>query len=230
MLHRLLPLRGLCQELMIPQCFPSPAYTDSQSTIFVGNSAASARLSVWLNRRSAVLREGVDCKEICLAKVSDGDNCANYFTKPITTKSMMRYFSYTHGQPQRILSTKHAVQVLAHNIQPCPALCGTPIEYGYTCTPLPPEDSDAEPAPTSAPESAPASAPEPAPIAAPASAQENGHSKCWCTFCGHNPRDGCLNVGLRAQNYLCNNCYRGCICFCDDPRQTDDDTEDFNSD
>ena len=101
MLHRLLPLRGLCQELMIPQCHPTPAYTDSQSTIFVGNRAASARLSVWLNRRSAVLREAVDGRDIRLEKVTDADNCANYFTKPVSTKVMERYFSYTHGQPQR---------------------------------------------------------------------------------------------------------------------------------
>ena len=106
MLHRLLPLRGLCQELMIPQTHPTPAYTDSQSTIFVGNRAAAARLSVWLNRRSAVIREAVDCGDIRLEKVSDADNCANYFTKPVPTKTMEHYFSYTHGQPQRQSRTK----------------------------------------------------------------------------------------------------------------------------
>ena len=98
MLHKLIPIRGLLQELMIPQIQPTPAYTDSQFTIHVGASAAAARLSVWLNRRAAVLREGVDSHEIQLLKVTDEDNCANYFTKPVTTKSMNRYFSYTHNQ------------------------------------------------------------------------------------------------------------------------------------
>ena len=98
MLHKLIPIRGLLQELMIPQLKPTPTHTDSQSTIHVGASAAAARLSVWLNRRAAVLREGVDSHEIQLLKVTDENNCANYFTKPVTTKSMNHYFSYTHNQ------------------------------------------------------------------------------------------------------------------------------------
>ena len=73
---------------------PVPAYTDSQSTMFCANSAASAKLSVWVNRRSAVLREAVDMKIIRMEKISDPDNCANYFTKPVTATAMSRYFSY----------------------------------------------------------------------------------------------------------------------------------------
>ena len=97
MLHRLLPLRGMLQEFMIPQQVPTPSYTDSQSSIHVGNSAAASRLSVWLNRRAAVLREGVDNGEIKLEKVSDADNVANMYTKPVTRASMEHYMSYTHG-------------------------------------------------------------------------------------------------------------------------------------
>ena len=102
MLHKLIPIRGLLQELLIPQLNPTPAYTDSQSTIFVGNAAAAARMSVWLNRRSAVIREGVDDGQIQLLKITDADNCANYFTKPISTKTMNHYFSYTHKSRQSL--------------------------------------------------------------------------------------------------------------------------------
>ena len=97
MLHALIPWRGTLHEMHIPQLLPTPVYSDSQSTIFVANSAAAAKLSVWLNRRIKVLREGVDTKEIVLFKISDADNCANYFTKPITTEKMKHYFSYTHA-------------------------------------------------------------------------------------------------------------------------------------
>ena len=84
MLHALIPWRGTLHEMHIPQLLPTPVYSDSQSTIFVANSAAAAKLSVWLNRRIKVLREGVDTKEIVLFKISDEDNCANNFTKPST--------------------------------------------------------------------------------------------------------------------------------------------------
>ena len=94
MIHRVIPVRGLCQEMHVPQLRPVPAYTDSQSTIFCANSAASARLSVWVNRRSAVLRECVDESLVAMHKISDADNCANYYTKPVTTAVMNHYFDY----------------------------------------------------------------------------------------------------------------------------------------
>ena len=95
-LHRVIPLRGTLQECSIPQMHPTPGYTDSQSTIFCANTAAAAKKSVWLNRRSAVLRSAVDMKAIVLDKIGDPDNCANYNTKPVRKESMEHYFSYTH--------------------------------------------------------------------------------------------------------------------------------------
>ena len=95
-LHRVVPLRGLLQELHIPQLHPTPVYSDSQSAIHIANNAASANRSVWVNRRSAVLREGVDTGECRYEKITDADNCANYFTKPVTAVVMNHYFSYTH--------------------------------------------------------------------------------------------------------------------------------------
>ena len=71
----------------------------SQWTIFVANAAASAKRSVWLSRRAAVLREGVDTKEVTFEKIGDPDNVANYYTKPVTTMTMNQYFSYTHPKP-----------------------------------------------------------------------------------------------------------------------------------
>ena len=108
MLHKTIPLRGLLAELLVPQLQPTPTYTDSQSTIFCAESAAAARNSVWINRRAAVLREGVDTKEISLLKISDADNCSNYFTKPVTTAVMNRYFSYTHANRSQFSSSAPA--------------------------------------------------------------------------------------------------------------------------
>ena len=98
-LHRLIPMRGLLQELLIPQLRPSPLYTDSQSTIFVTNSSAAMKRLVWLNRRAAVLREGVDMSEVTFEKIGDADNVANYYTKPVTAQVMQHYFAYTHPAP-----------------------------------------------------------------------------------------------------------------------------------
>ena len=95
-LHRVIPLVGILQECLIPQLHPVPTYTDSQSTIFAANTAAAAKYSVWLNRRTAVIREAVDMGLVRLLKISDANNCSNYFTKPVTTQVMQHYFSYTH--------------------------------------------------------------------------------------------------------------------------------------
>ena len=231
MLHRLFPIRGCLQELHIPQLHPSPAYTDSQSTIFCANSAASARLSVWLNRRSAVLREGVDLGDVRMEKISDADNVANFFTKPVTTSVMNHYFSYTHSKNRSVqarskesyanvvkrdITTAPTVQVVGGPNFQIPALV---FQDGQQQAPGP------APASTSGPEPAPA-----VPATAPASAHTNGILKCWCDLCGHNSRDGCLNRGWPEYNYRCRHCHDGCLCFCDDPRMTDYDTEDFTSD
>ena len=93
-LHRIIPIQGLLQEVLIPQVRPTPVYTDSQSTIFCANAAASSRLSVWVNRRSGVLREAVDTRIVSMEKIGDPDNVANYFTKPVTTTVMNHYFDY----------------------------------------------------------------------------------------------------------------------------------------
>ena len=257
MLHKIIPIRGLLQELLIPQLCPTPAYTDSQSTIFVGNAAAAARLSVWLNRRSAVIREGVDDGQIQLLKITDADNCANYFTKPVTTKTMNHYFSYTHKNrsPQSLSVVRsqesawaaakeikmHQYRQLqawsprdgdaggAQSVQVIAAGFQVPVQLLAPAAPL----TAAAPAPAPAPALASAPAPAVASAAAPAPAQMNGVHRCWCDLCGHNPRDGCLNPGIREFGYKCANCYDNqCRCFCDDPSMpgSDYETEDFTSD
>ena len=98
-LYRLIQMRGPLQERLIPQLRPTPLYTDSQSTIYVANSSAAVRRSVWLNRRAAVLHEGVDMSEISFEKISDANNVANYYPKPVTAQAMQHYFAYSHPPP-----------------------------------------------------------------------------------------------------------------------------------
>ena len=117
-MHRVIPLRGILQELFIPQLRPTPTYTDSQSTIFTANSAAAAKLSVWINRRSAILREGVDTGEVTFQKIGDPDNCANYFTKPVTSAVMRHYFDYTHCEKREVLPKVLAVGKEGETLKP----------------------------------------------------------------------------------------------------------------
>ena len=55
-----LPLDGLLRELHIFSDSPMTIYCDSQSTIFASRSAAAVKRSVWIERRSVVLRELVE--------------------------------------------------------------------------------------------------------------------------------------------------------------------------
>ena len=233
MLHKIIPIRGLLQELLIPQLQSTPAYTDSQSTIFVGNAATAARLSVWLNRRSAVIREGVDDGQIQLLKITDADNCANYFTKPITTKSMNHYFSYTHKNRPSPSLTVVKPQGSVWAVRDGDTGNNRVVHAIGAKFPIPtlvsPDAQQPAPAPAPAPASAPA--PAAAPAAAPMAAQ-NGIHRCYCDLCGHNPRDGCLNPGVRELGYRCAQCWTGvCSCFCDDPQMpgSDYETEDYTS-
>ena len=140
MLHRVIPLRGLYQELGIAQLEPTPAYTDSQSTIFCANAAASARLSVWVNRRAAILREAVDQFVIAMNKISDADNCANYYTKPVTTVVMNHYFEYMLPQGRTLDFAAWRRDYLA-SLQSVPAALSNltvNVIAGYNSGPLEP--------------------------------------------------------------------------------------------
>ena len=95
-LHHVYPIRGLLQELLIPQTWPTTIYCDSQSTIFVAHDGSAVKRSVWVLRRTAVLREAVDMQDFIFRKVSDDDNCADGATKPIPHQKHVRCLSHTH--------------------------------------------------------------------------------------------------------------------------------------
>jgi hypothetical protein len=88
--------RGVMGELRLPQEDPAPVYDDSRSTIFVARDAGSVKKSVWTYRRSAVVREGVDLNEVRFYKISDADNCADMFTKPVDHAKFCHLLSHTH--------------------------------------------------------------------------------------------------------------------------------------
>ena len=80
-LHRIIPVRGLLQELHILQDRPTPLYMDSQSALYVALDRAAVKKSVWLRRRASMLQEGVEQLEIDPRKVAGEDNLADNETK-----------------------------------------------------------------------------------------------------------------------------------------------------
>jgi hypothetical protein len=88
--------RGVLQELRLPQVHPAPVHDDSRSTIFIARDAGSIKKSSWTYRRSTVVRQGVDELEVRFVKVSDSDNCADMFTKPVDHAKFCHLLSHTH--------------------------------------------------------------------------------------------------------------------------------------
>ena len=88
--------RGVLQELWLPQVHPAPVHHDSRSTIFIARDAGSIKKSSWTYRRSSVVRQGVDELEVRFVKVSDADNCADMFTKPVDHAKFCHLLSQTH--------------------------------------------------------------------------------------------------------------------------------------
>jgi hypothetical protein len=89
---------GMLQEIGIPQARPTPILCDSQSTIFVANDATAIKKSVWLTRRAAVLREGVDDGDVDFIKLPREHNVADYFTRPVTHQEYLHYEQYMWPQ------------------------------------------------------------------------------------------------------------------------------------
>ena len=94
MLNKLVPIAGLFAELRLPSLRAIPVFVDSQSMIFVANDQAAVKRSVWILRRSAVLREFVDQQVVEFFKVGDPENVANLLTKPLTLEKLNKYLSY----------------------------------------------------------------------------------------------------------------------------------------
>ena len=94
MLNKLVPIAGLFVELRLPSLRAIPVFVDSQSMIFVANDQAAVKRSVWILRRSAVLREFVDQHVVEFFKIGDPENVANLLTKPLTLEKLNNYLSY----------------------------------------------------------------------------------------------------------------------------------------
>jgi hypothetical protein len=98
-LHRIIPIRGILQELHIIQEMPMPLYIDSASTVFVAMDRASVKRSIWLRRRAVIVQEGVELGEILPTKISERDNCSDVETKYLIFKIWARHMHYTHNLP-----------------------------------------------------------------------------------------------------------------------------------
>ena len=90
-LTHLTTTRGLTHELHVPQLLPTPAYFDSSTTIFCANDDAAVKRALWLRRRIAVLREGVEHFEFDPVKIDEADNCADMNTKYLEFKRWRRH-------------------------------------------------------------------------------------------------------------------------------------------
>ena len=80
-LNRIIPARGTLQEMHCPQERATPCYFDSATTIFVSNDDAAVKRALWLRRRVAVLRAGVEDQEFEPMKIPEADNAPDMFTK-----------------------------------------------------------------------------------------------------------------------------------------------------
>ena len=94
LLHRLQPIRGLLQELMLPQLRPTPVYTDSASVLFISGGGSSIKHTPWLLGRMAVLLEAVDFGYIRLWKVAGTMNPTNSLTKHTPLREHSRDMAY----------------------------------------------------------------------------------------------------------------------------------------
>ena len=81
----LITVRGVLHELHIPQVEATPAFFDASTAIFVATDDAAAKRAIWLRRRIAVLREGVQHNDFAPVKVPEEDNAAE--CTPSTSRS-----------------------------------------------------------------------------------------------------------------------------------------------
>ena len=99
-LHRIIPVRGLLQELFIIQEQPTPLWMDSLSTWFVALDKAAVKKSIWLRRRAVMLQDGVDQGEIRPLKIAGEDNLADAETKYLVFHVWRRLMAESNNLPQ----------------------------------------------------------------------------------------------------------------------------------
>ena len=92
------PMRGLLQEIGIPQARATIIYCDSQSSVYAANDTGATKRSVWTLRRIASLREFTELEYILVVKISEKDNVADGFTKAIVLEVWRRHMAYIHNK------------------------------------------------------------------------------------------------------------------------------------
>ena len=93
-LHQLMPVRALMQELFLPQPAPTPVYTDAASVLFSSEGGAAVRHTPWLLARMGALLQAVDDKDVVLRKVTGTGNPTNSLTKYTPGHEQQRDFAY----------------------------------------------------------------------------------------------------------------------------------------
>ena len=96
-LHRVMFAREMCREWCIGAERPTPIMFDSQTTIFVANDETAIKRSIWIRRRSAILREGVDDGEIEPVKIDQSLNAADVLTKYLVFAIWKRHVWWMHN-------------------------------------------------------------------------------------------------------------------------------------
>ena len=96
-------MRGLLQELCIPQVLATPQYVDASSVVFQAHDATAVKRAVWLHRRAAVLQEGNEGGTTNSTKIDKWNNSGDAYTKVLTSEVFHRHMHYTHN---KILSIK----------------------------------------------------------------------------------------------------------------------------
>jgi hypothetical protein len=89
----ILALRSLQQDLDIGvgPTLPTPLYTDAQAMIDGTGCERLKKSSRWMATRYAMIRWGLRCRSIRLAKVAADDNCSDIVTKVLTGELFERH-------------------------------------------------------------------------------------------------------------------------------------------
>ena len=126
-----LPIDGLLRELHIFSDFPMTIYCDSQSTIFASRSAAAVKRSVWIERRSVVLREFVELRTCTYVKIDGRYNTADGSTKPIPHATWLAHRSYSHPYANLSDAARSAVAAAFH-VLPDSSTARTQFDMAYS--------------------------------------------------------------------------------------------------
>ena len=94
-------LRALTNDLDVGAAptKPTPLYTDAQAIIDGTGCERLKKSSRWMGTRYAMIRWGLACRTIRLAKVPAVDNCADIVTKCLVGEAFFRHRATILGLP-----------------------------------------------------------------------------------------------------------------------------------